>query len=135
MCIPYVVWKEHKLYIISLIYLTAVIKLLGRKFLMFGQTLISKLGKTKIFLKRIISHLITCSESFMICNGFIKYLPWRIQFLQKNPIYSVKTLTFVLVSCWFFLVQTFTTEHERYIGGCCCVCDITLCVMNEWVII
>lgn len=51
MCIPYVVWKEHKLYIISLIYLTAVIKLLGRKFLMFGQTLISKLGKNNNIFK------------------------------------------------------------------------------------
>lgn len=34
-CIPYVVGKEHDY---SPIYLTAVIKLLGRKFQMFGQT-------------------------------------------------------------------------------------------------
>lgn len=56
MCISYVVWKEYKLYIISLIYLIVVIKFLGRKFLMFG--------KIKIFLKYIIFYLIICFRKF-----------------------------------------------------------------------
>lgn len=61
-CIPYVVGKEHDY---SPIYLTAVIKLLGRKFQMFGQTDFKQnLTKQKYFLKHIISYLITCFRKF-----------------------------------------------------------------------